>query len=102
MKVKIEVNSILLKKAIENFLSKEVTFSNEAEIIIAEKQIETDKKLVIIGKDLLKPFKKEDLIKILKANKTIKKQTKKELIKKRLEALTKEYIKKVMEIVECD
>ena len=63
MKIKIICKSLLLGQALKNFLQDYISHDNY-DILISDKDI-NDNKLFLIGKDIQKPFSKENLFKSL-------------------------------------
>lgn len=65
MKVHIQCNSLLLQKALENFLKRYVTSLKHCDIVLSDTPLEVNKPLVYISNvenaDLQKPFSKRQL-----------------------------------------
>jgi Tfp pilus assembly PilM family ATPase len=117
MKIAVECNSILLQKALEKFLSKKLSSKKHCDIIIRDYKT-NEKNCLYISKDetadLKKPFSKSQLFLALqnkykelnKDNDTTKtKQNPNnqnfEILQKRIEMLTNEYQKNILEAIKA-
>ncbi len=120
MKIAVECKSLLLQKALENFLGRHLSSIKHSEIVVRDFQSD-DKRTFLIasdeGADLKKPFSKSQLLlalqnrhKSLKGDETKdtfegKKLTQKERdfeqLRQRIETLTQEYQNKVLETVKA-
>ena len=121
MKVFIRCESILLQRALELFLAEHLAAFKNADVVISDRRVKSAKKVVYIashgGADLTKPFSRSQLMIILEefyANQERIEQIQRlsaqledrtnfsslmdGTFEERLEALTKEFIKDVVEI----
>lgn len=117
MKVAIECKSILLQKALENFLGKYVSLPKHSDIVIHDYKSD-DAKSFYIGTDenadLLKPFSKSQLFLALENRYKVSdgkqkmQQSQKEdsnanfeILQKRIEMLTEEYKNNILEAIKA-
>lgn len=121
MKVFVRCESILLQRALELFLAEHLAAFKNADVVISDRRVKSAKKVVYIaahgGADLTKPFSRSQLMIILEefyANQERIEQIQRlsaqledrtnfsslmdGTFEERLEALTKEFIKDVVEI----
>jgi len=121
LKVFIRCESILLQRALELFLAEHLAAFKNADVVISDRRVKSAKKVVYIashgGADLTKPFSRSQLMIILEefyANQERIEQIQRlsaqledrtnfsslmdGTFEERLEALTKEFIKDVVEI----
>jgi len=114
MKIAVDCQSPLLQKSLEIFLAKYLTSIKNSEIVIRDTECGDDVRCFYISSqseaDLRKPFSKSELI--LALQKRDKNRSKRDLIQevddervdfeileKRIELLTKEYQRKVLDAV---
>jgi len=101
---------LLLQKSLENFLRRYIVSKNRADFIISDREIDVDKPLFIIGKDVEKPFSRSRLfielerfeknIDTLSAVKNINENFDDiSSFEKELEQLTKNFVKKIVQTV---
>jgi len=121
LKVFVRCESILLQRALELFLAEHLAAFKNADVVISDRRVKSAKKVVYIaahgGADLTKPFSRSQLMIILEefyANQERIEQIQRlsaqledrtnfsslmdGTFEERLEALTKEFIKDVVEI----
>ena len=107
MKVAIDCKSLLLQKALEKFLKNNLTSKNSADFIIVDYEYNFNKPLMVIGKDIEKPFSRSSLFIAIEnfenRYKTIKdlnedlKNDKENLnLDQKIELLTKKFVKDIV------
>ena len=116
MKVAVECRSILLQKALENFLGKHVTLPKHSDIIIRDYKSGDTKSFYISTEedaDLIKPFSKSQLFlalqnryKMQEADGPSQGDQKEsnanfEILQKRIEMLTEEYKNNILEAIKA-
>jgi len=110
LKVSINCHSLLLQKSLENFLRGYIVSKNRADFIISDREIDVDKPLFVVGRDVEKPFSRSRLfielerfekkIKTLSAVKNISKNLEDlSSLEKEIELLTKDFVQKIVQIV---
>jgi len=105
MRIMIDCRSLLLQKALENFLASKEIVKNDADIIITDKEIENDKSF-IIGKDIQKPFSKTQLLLAIEKKFDTNQLEDKEkldfsLLEKRIAKLTRDYERNIIETIKA-
>ena len=119
MKIAVACESILLQKALEQFLQHYLTSKKQCDLIVSDKRIDVPNLFYIAneeGADLLKPFSKSQLLLALenrykelgkkepkeRSEDTLSKQNANfEILEKRIEMLTKEYQKNIIEAIKA-
>lgn len=117
MKVAIECRSILLQKALENFLGKYVSLPKHSDIVIRDFKSDDERSFYIgtdESADLVKPFSKSQLFLALEnrykenGGKSVTVQSQKEdsnanfeILQKRIEMLTEEYKNNILEAIKA-
>lgn len=117
MKIAVECKSLLLQKAVENFLGRHISPLKQAKIVVRDFQSDDERTFFISSKneaDLIKPFSKSQLFLALE-NRYRELQSKEgdnsnvmdttanqpnfEILQKRIEMLTQEYQKNIIEAI---
>ena len=116
MKIAVECRSLLLQKAIENFLGKHLSSLKQGKIVVRDFQSDDERTFFISnGKngDLKKPFSKSQLLLALEnrykemqledtqQQKLPSEQPNFEILQKRIEMLTDEYQKRILEAIKA-
>jgi hypothetical protein len=114
MKIAIECKSLLLQKALENFLKPYLSSKKHCDILIKDEQVDDNRLFYIsTNKDahLIKPFSKTELILTLEKrfsslNRTETKDTVTqklpfEVLEKRIEQLTQEYQYNIIQTIKA-
>ena len=115
MKIAVECKSVLLQKAVENFLGKHLSSLKHGKIVVRDFPSDDERTFLIFsdGKgELKKPFSKSQLLLALEnrykelelneneESEVIKdKQPNFEILQKRIEMLTQEYQKNILEAI---
>ncbi len=112
MKIAVDCNSLLMRKSLELFLTKYLTTSKNADIVITDTKRDDEKYFFISSNkdeaDLVKPFTKAQLILALERRfKNSKKSVKKvedngldfSILEKRIDFLTQEYKNNILKAV---
>lgn len=66
-KIYIKCKSVLLKKSLELFLGDSISNYETCELVITDYAVKTKKPVIVIGKDLVKPFSREMLMQKINA-----------------------------------
>ena len=120
MKIAVECKSLLLQKALENFLGKHLCSSKQAQIVVHDYKSDDPRSFFVASRkdegDLVKPFSKSQLFLALQNRyKTLQMQHKDgdeptqtpaqqqnfEILQKRIEMLTSEYQKNIIEAIKA-
>jgi len=114
MRVAVECKSLLLQKAIENFLGSYLVSKKHCDILIKDTKSKDDNVFYIStdkDADLVKPFTKAQLIMALKKRVSSKENIKKEsveddklpfeILEKRIEQLTQEYQRNIIRAIKA-
>ncbi len=116
MKVAVECRSILLQKALENFLGRHLSSLKQSDIVIRDYKSDDERSFFIAGSkdaDLIKPFSKSQLLLALQnryneldkndadEEVTEEKSANFEILQKRIEMLTEEYKNNILEAIKA-
>jgi len=96
VKIFLKCRSLLLKKALEIFFNNNLAEYKNCDVVISDHTVKTKKPIIIIGKDIKKPFSKKTIQNKIRE---ILKDKYKNNVEEQIEKATKEFATKLFEIL---